>query len=282
MRSMSMSQFRGNIGGKDVEMRNRTPGTDFRFGRLKLERRPDPSLRREWRTHWDETVQCSWPPEDIVIENFRDYVGKRALSLARVGLERVEPFTSSFLDGIAIRETMRDIVERRVHVREERRLPGAVGALVLIFEEDDFGDRYPWRTTWMAEHHNESTLAFYATDYMQGMVGPGIARAHYGGCMLVYPPRLVPDVWDDLRFERAKTPSERLLLAAIYWTEEHYVVHVAARRASEEVRDEARRRGRHILHLPLSTFSSNTLERLRRVHVLNGHQVRTWAHRFIH
>ena len=145
-----MNHVRGGIDGHDVEMRNRTPGTDFRFGTLKLEMRPDLRQRREWRTHWDEAMQCSWPPEDIVIENFRDYVGKRALSLARVGRTRVEPFTSSFLDGIAIRETMRDIVERRVHVQEERRLPGAVGGLVLIFEEDDFGERYPWRTTWMA------------------------------------------------------------------------------------------------------------------------------------
>ena len=99
--------------------------------------------------------------------------------------------------------------------------------------------------------------------------------------MLVFPPRVIPDVWDDLRFERARTPSERLLLAATYWTQDHFIVHVAARRASDECRAEARSRGRHIIHLPLSTFNSTTLERLRRVHVLNGHSVRTWAHRFI-
>ena len=133
----------------------------------------------------------------------------------------------------------------------------------------------------MAEHHNESTLAFYATDFMEDIVGPGVGRSHYGGYLLVFPPVPFPDVWDDLRFERARTPSERLLLAGIYWSRDHFVVHVGGRSPAEAVKREANSRGKHVLHLPLSTFSSTTLERLRRFHVLNGHQVRSWAQRFI-
>ncbi|MEE8143182.1 MAG: hypothetical protein V3T77_08780 [Planctomycetota bacterium] len=267
--------------GVEVPLWCRTPGTAFQYGQLKLERPPDLRRRQEWLKGWNSLSQCSWPPEDLVIESFRDYVGKRALSLARVEMTRSEPFSTSFLDGIDIRETMRDVKERKIYVKEEPRVPGAVGALVLIFEEDDFGVRFPWRTTWMAEHQNESTLAFYATNYMENVIGPGIARAHYGGCMLVFPPIWLPDIWDDLRFERARTPSERLLLAAIYWGRDHFVVHVARRPPSAAVKKEAQRRDKHILHLPLSTFSSVTLERLRRVHVLNGREVRTHAHKFI-
>ncbi|MEM7262308.1 MAG: hypothetical protein AAF488_09995, partial [Planctomycetota bacterium] len=271
----------GLLDGEEVKLNCRLPGTPFHIGRLRLERRPDFNRRQKLRERWDESVQCSWPPEDIVIENFRDYVGKRALSLARIGLTRSEPFTTSFLDGIDIRATMRDVVERRIHVREEPRVPGDVGALVIIFEEDDFGEAFPWRTTWMAEHPNESTLAFYATDYHDQLIGPGIARAHYGGCLLIFPPIGIPDIWNDMRFERARTPSERLLLAALYWSRDRYVVQVSARPPRPEVKEEATRRGRHLLHLPLSTFGATTLERIRRVHVLNGQQVRTWAHRFI-
>ena len=82
----------------------------------------------------------------------------------------------------------------------------------------------------MAEHKNESTLSFYATNFMEDIIGPGIGRAYYGGCMLVFPPIWIPDVWEDMRFERAKTPSERLLLAAIYHSSDYFVVHVAKKR----------------------------------------------------
>ncbi|MGE3164840.1 MAG: hypothetical protein AB7O52_08035 [Planctomycetota bacterium] len=272
---------RADLDGYETVVRSRAPGTDFTYGRLRLERRPDLRRRRQYEVQWDPHRQCSWPPEDLVIENFRDYVGRRALSLAKVAVARSEPFTTSYLDGLDLRASLRDVVERRVFVREEPRTPGGVGALVMVFEEDDFGERYPWRSTWMAENHNESTLAFYATDFMQDILGPGVARARYGGCMLIFPPIGIPDVWGDLRFERARTPSERLLLAAIYWAQDHFVVHVGGRPPSDGVKAEARRRSKHILHLPLTTFSSSTLERLRRVHVLNGQEVRSWAKWFI-
>lgn len=267
--------------GQRLTLRNRLPGTAFQYGRLRLERRPDPAHSRRWRRLWDPSRQCSWPPEDLVIENFRDYVGRRALSLARVARRRVVPFTTSLLDGVDFRATLRDVVERRIWVRDEPRLPGGIGALVLVFEEDDFGERFPWRATWYAEHAQESTLAFYATDYLQDVIGSGVARAWYGGCLLLFPPLLIPDVWEDLRFERARTPSERLLLAGLYHARDRFVVHVGRRPPSPAVRREAERRRRHILHLPLSTFSPRHLERIRRVHVLNGRDVRSWARWFV-
>lgn len=269
------------VGVHAAEMRNRYPGTAFTYGRLSLEERLDPRRQKDFRQQWDPSRHCSWPPEDIVIEDFRDYVGKRALSLAKVARSHSEPFTTSYLDGLDIRATLRDVVDQRIFVREEPSTPGAVGALVVIFEEDDFGERYPWRSTWMAEHHNESTLSFYATNYLDELIGPGIARAHYGGCSLIFPPVGIPDIWDDLRFERARTPSERLLLAAIYWAKDYYVVHVGHKPPAPQVQAEAQRRKKHVLHLPLSTFSTRTLERLRRFHVLNGQEVRSWAQGFI-
>ena len=278
---VAMNDRSAVLGDEAVEARSRVPGVAFEYGRLQLERVPDARRRKEWLSGWDPGLQCSWPPEDLVIENFRDYIGRRALSLARVALARVEPFTASLLDGIDFRETLRDLTQGKIWVRDEPPVPGAVGALVLIFDEDEFGERFPWRATWLAEHHNESTLAFYATDFRDSLIGPGIARASYGGCMLVYPPRSVPDIWHDLRFERARRPSERLLLAALYYSEDRFVVHVAKQPPSHGVRREARRRNKHILHLPLSTFSRRTLERVRRFHVLNGQHVRSYAQRFV-
>lgn len=259
----------------------RTPGESAEWRPLPLHRRPDRRNRELWKRGWDMSRHCSWPPEDVVIENFRDYVARRALGLAGLSLVRTEPFTSSFKDGIALRETLRDWHRRRIHVKEEPRVAGDVGALVLIFEEDDFGTRFPWRTTWMAEHEDESTLAFYSTDPEDDIVGPGVGRIFYGGCMFLFPPMPIPDVWDDLRFEQARRPSERLLLAAIWYGRDRYVAYAGPTPPSPEAKQQAAALGKHIVYLPLSSFSSTTLERLRRAHVLNGHEVRSWADRFI-
>ena len=110
---------------------------------------------------------------------------------------------------------------------------------------------------------------------------PGIGRARYGGCLFLYPPILIPDVWEDLRFERARRPSERLLLAALAWSRDRFVAYVANRPPSPEARATAEAMGRHIVHLPLSSFSARTLEKARKVHVLNGQFVRSWAAQFI-
>lgn len=276
---MSVPDLAGEHG--PCQARTRTPGEQREWRPLPLRRRPDRRNRALWKRGWNPNSHCSWPPEDVVIENFRDYVSQRALGLAGLSHLRTEPFTSSFKDGIALRETLRDWHRRRIHVKEEPRVAGDVGALVMIFEEDHDGTRFPWRTTWMAEHDNESTLAFYSTDPQADIVGPGIGRIFYGGCMFLFPPLPIPDVWDDLRFEQARYPSERLLLAAIWHSADKYVAYAAAAPPSPEARKHAAAMGKHVIYIPLSSFSSTTLEKLRRAHVLNDRQVRSWADRFI-
>lgn len=271
----------GSDDGPDEEWIPRAPGEQRSLKRIRLEDRPPPWDQKRWRTAWDPYQQCSWPPEDVVIENLRAYVSSRCLSMAGLDRQRTEEFSASFQDGLAIRETLRDLARRKIHVKIEPRIPGRVGAVVIIFDEDDAGTRYPWRTTWMAEHAEESTLAFYATSPQDDLVGPGVARAYYGGCMFVFPPLLIPDIWDDLRFEKARRPSERLLLAALCYSRERFVAYVSSRPPSREARSTAEALGKHVIQLPLSSFSARTLERVRRVHVLNGRVVRSWAARFI-
>lgn len=271
----------GKVGEEVSRMTSRTPGARRELRPIKLRGRPPEFDQRVWRTVWNPYQSCSWPPEDVVIETFRSYLSSRALALAGIDRVKVEEFTCSMKDGLAVRETLRDLPLGKLYVKEEPRVPGRVGAVVMIFEEDDFGERYPWRLTWMAEHENESTLAFYATDFARDLVGPGVGRATYGGCMLLYPPMPIPDVWDDLRFERARTPSERLLLAALWYTPDRFVAYLAEKPPAPELQESAARLGKHIVYLPISTLSKGTVEKIRRFHVLNGHQVRSWAARFI-
>jgi hypothetical protein len=272
---------RARIGDEISRVTPRTPGDWRTLRRVKLVDKPPRVDRELWRSVWNPLASCSWPPEDLVVENLRAYVSNRTLALAGIDRVRTEEFSSSLKDGLAIRETLRDLPLRKIHVKVEPRVPGKVGAVVIVFEEDDDGTRFPQRMTWMAEHEQESTLAFYATNFLDDMVGPGIGRARYGGCMFLYPPVPIPDVWDDLRFEKARRPSERLLLAALFHARDRFVAYVSKRPPSPEILATARLFHRHVVHLPLSTFSSRTLEKIRRFHVLNGRVVRSWAARFV-
>ncbi|MSP15080.1 MAG: hypothetical protein EXR73_00465 [Myxococcales bacterium] len=272
---------RARIGDAVARITTRAPGDWRTLKRVRLHDKPPKIDRERWRSVWNPHASCSWPPEDILIENLRAYVSNRTLSLAGIDRVRTEEFSSSLKDGLAIRETLRDLPLGKIHVKIEPRVPGKVGAVVLVFEEDDAGTRFPLRMTWMAEHQQESTLAFYATDPLADLVGPGIGRARYGGCMFLFPPIAIPDIWDDLRFEKARRPSERLLLAALFHAKDRFVAYVAAKPPRPELVATAKRLRHHIVHLPLSTFSARTLARLRRVHVLNGQVVRSWAARFI-
>jgi hypothetical protein len=278
---LEMTRKRGRVRGEVADLISRVPGEARELKALRLEARPPKLRRNAWRTAWNPFTSCSHVPEDVVIENFRSYISSRTLSMAGLDLVRTEEFTSSLKDGLALRETLRDLVRGKIHVKEEPRVPGKVGAVVMIFEEDDDGTRYPWRSTWMAEHEEESTLAFYATNFFEDMVGPGIGRARYGGCMMIFPPIPIPDVWDDLRFEKARRPSERLLLAALAHSSEMYIAHVSNKPPAAELQRTAARLGKHVVYLPLSGFSSHMLEKLRRFHVLNHRRVRSWASRYI-
>ena len=61
----------------------------------------------------------------------------------------------------------------------------------MLFDSPADPRDYPWRITWHAEHHDESTLSFFATNFMKDIVGPGIAAASYGGAMFLFPPRSI-------------------------------------------------------------------------------------------
>ena len=242
-----------------------------------VERRPG-----EWKEAWRGINVCSFPPEDIVVEGFGRFVMKKALRILAEDLRRVEPFLASMKDGIDLRETIRHWYEGRIYVREDRPVTGKVGSVVVIFDEDEGPEeRYPWKLTWHGEHDQESDMAFYATRVGEVVVGPGISRCHYGGFMLTYPPMRVYDVWDDPLFDFSRTKPERLLLAGIDYSLEKYVVYVAKRPPSELAKRFAAHQGKKVIYLPMGQFSPTLLKKIQTFHVLEGHHVRLYAHKYI-
>jgi hypothetical protein len=244
-------------------------------------RRQDERWPGEWLAGFDGETICSFPPEDLVVEDFGRYLRRRGKSVLSEERARTVPFTTSILDGIDVRETIRSWHEGRIMVRELGRSPGEVGSVVVVFDEDREDERYPHLQTWHGEHEQESDMAFYCTDPLQGVVGPGICRVAYGGFLLSYPPRRLGDVWADPDYRLAESKAEVLLLAALDYCAEPVVVYVAARPPRPVLQRLAVRVGLKVLYLPLGSLSPTTLRRVRRMHILSGQDKRTAARDYI-
>lgn len=275
------SENRGQLNDKPIELKRRLVQPQKFYKNIKLEKRPDRLDRKKWRQAWDDRRAVSWPAEDEMIEGFADYVRKRALKMTAISMLRAEEFSASLMDGLHLKETLRNSHLNKIYVKVEPKVTGNVGAVVVIFEEDQEDGRFPWKITWYAEHDNESTLSFYATHFQNHLVGPGIAQALYGGAMFLYPPQSIPDVWLDPQLKSAGSSEERLLFGAAIHSEEKFVAYVAPKPPSKRMKEFCRRHNKKLIYLPLTSFSRATLWKMRTFHVLNGREVRSWAARYI-
>ena len=262
-------------------MVSRLPGQSLSWRSCELRPRPPKEERTRWRQRWDPFGMCSWPPEDDRIESFHRHVRDQAKAMIGADLARTEKFTTSVRDGIDIRETLRNWHTGELYVKVVPPSRGSIDTVVFLFDLPADPELYTNRTTWYAEHAEESTLAFYATDPMKNMVGPGIAQAQYGGAMFIFPPRAIPDVWTDQRFNFTDTLEERLLAAAFLHSQDKHVAVVSPRMPAASWRRLARKYGRKIVHLPLKRFGGQLLDRLRTFHVLNGKEIRSYAADYI-
>lgn len=267
--------------GDTVSVVSRLPGQPMTWRSLELRRKPDPKDLERWKTKWNPFAQCSWPPEDNLIESFRTRVVDRAKALIGADLARSEKFSTSFKDGIDIRETLRHWYDQDIYVKV---MPPSVGSLdccVMLFDIPADPREYPWRTTWFAEHKEESTLAFFATNFAEEVVGPGIALATYGGSMFLFPPVAIPDIWQDPRLNFVDSLEERLVAAACLHSRERQIALLSPKPPNAMFRKIARRFRKQLVHIPLSSFNEAMVQQLRMVHVLNGHEVRSFAEHFI-
>lgn len=267
--------------GTVVDLKNRLSGPAVTWRTCQLRPRAERRQQMQWRMRWDPYRQCSWPPEDVAIEKFRTHVKDRALSIIGTDLARNEKFTTSLMDGLDIRETLRNWHTGDLYVKVLPPTRGSLDCVVMLFDYPADPRDYPWRTTWMAEHHDESTLALFATDFRQEMVGPGIGMSTYGGAVFLFPPRPIPDIWTDRRLDFCTTLEDRLLAAACLHSHERHIALLSHVTPGAGWRRLAKRYGKKLVHVPLSHFSQATVQQLRLVHVLNGRQVRSYAADFI-
>ncbi len=276
------------VDGSELDLGTRKVRFRRRFFRVKqrpvavpVRRHPAPDDPEEWLRGFDAEGICSYPPEDLVIEDYGRFLQARAVSILSAENRRVEPFSSSLLDGIDLRETLRNLHEDRIYVEERGRAPGEAGAVAVIFDPDPTHERFPFAMTWLGEHDQESDMAFYSTPPGEQVVGPGIMRATYGGFILTQPRGRLMDVWTDPDYRLARDKAELLVMAAVDYSLEKIVVHVAATPPAERLRRYAAAQTKRLVHIPLASLSPVTLKKVRVLHILAGHDKRAVARQYV-
>jgi hypothetical protein len=265
---------------KRIRLRRRLPSVKRRLRPVGLKPRKKEKIPGEWASQLDGNSICSYPPEDLVIEDYGRFLKKKGKGILSEERSRTEPFTTSLLDGIDLRETIRNWHEGKIYVRQFQKIAGEVGSVIVIFDEDR-DNRYYYMTTWLGEHQNESDMAFYSTFPFDNLVGPGIGRGEYGGFLMSLPARRMFDVWQDPDYDFAESKSERLLLAGLDYSLERFVVYVAAKPPRSVFRSIAARSGRTIIYIPIGQLSPVALKKIRVVHVLDGYDKRKAAKEYI-
>jgi len=270
-----------DLGTRRVRFRRRFFRVKQRARLVPVRQRPTPDHPEDWLKGFDGNGLCSFPPEDLVIEDYGRYLRQKAVGILSAERTRTEPFVTSLLDGIDIRETLRHVEDDRVWVRELGRAPGQAGSVVVIFDRDLDGVRFPYLMTWLGEHDDESDMAFYSTHPSEQVVGPGILRAAYGGFLMTVPRGRLYEVWRDPDYQEAREKAEVLLMAGVDYSQEKLVVHVAAQAPADRLHRYAASRGKKIVHIPLGSLSQTTLKKIRGLHILVGRDKRAVAGDYI-
>ncbi|MHA1584002.1 MAG: hypothetical protein ACTSVU_06545 [Promethearchaeota archaeon] len=273
--------------GKFFKLRRSLP-IKFQKMKLPLKPRPEEKKKGEWRTIWNKNGWnlVSHIPEDLFEENYFRHVRKRALGIVKDQNLHIHEFKSTMMDGIAIRETLRNwVINQKIYVKEERTIRSSVDAVVIIFDRDEVIEpKYLHTMMWYAEHEKESDLAFYSTIPGQELVGPGISRIELGGVVSFFPPRGVPDIWTrefEINYPFAKNKADRLLLAAILFAQKKFITYSAKSKPSSKFYSLAAYIGIKIIYLPLDHFNPVSLHSLRNLHIIAGKKARSFAERFI-
>ncbi len=264
-----------------VSMTSRLPGPPTQWHSLELNRRPQKLDQRQWKMRWNPYQQCSWPDEDTRIESFRNRVIERAQGMIGADLARTEKFTTSMMDGIDLRETLRHWYDGSLYVKVQPPTIGHLDAAVMLFDNEPDPREYSWRATWFAEHDQESTLAFFATPFQKEMLGPGVAVSTYGGAMFLFPPRHIADIWEDELLDFTDTLEQRLVAAACLHSQARHIALLSWSAPGLALKKIAKLFKKALVHVPLSHFSDSVVQQLRTFHVLNGQHVRSYAAHFI-
>jgi len=274
--------------GRYIRLRRHHPYPYDKNKKVPLKGRPEEQYPGEWRDQWEDGKwdTVSYPPEDIIEEDYFAFIRNKAIKNLKTQRVKIEEFKASLMDGIAIKETIRNwAFKQKIYVRNEQQLQGKIDTIVVIFDEDEGEpEKYPYRLDWWAEHDKESDLSLYATSPGDYLIGPGISHVEIGGLVSFFPAPRIPGIWRyyyDYVFRDTKNKAERLLKAGILYSREKYIAYVAAKPPRKYFYSLAGIKHREIVFIPLDRFNKESLKTIKHVHILAGRDKRKIAHNYI-
>lgn len=237
--------------------------------------------------HGNHPYSCSFPEEDVFMEEFSFALRKQASEKVR-GLEtRSHELTTSLEDGLDLRQSIRQWHQGKLFVREEVNLAKAdIGAIVFRFESglnpEKVEEVYSWHAFWQAEAHDNSHLLFYATPFQNALIGPGVAKSEFGGFAVLPLTSIAFDPWNDPYIRSlCKTPAEALVLASALATKERSLLYISPEPPPKELALLVKRSGKSIVFQRLDECPPDKVRRLRTFHILAEAGVRAYAQKYI-
>ncbi|MBD3193533.1 MAG: hypothetical protein GF317_00655 [Candidatus Lokiarchaeota archaeon] len=276
--------------GRYVKLRRKHPYYYEKNDTIPMKERPEEKYPGEWTQEWEEGQRniVSYPPEDLVEEDYFAFIRRKALKNLSDQRIKIEEFKSSIMDGIAIRETLRNWgIKNKIFVKNKQQIQGKVDTIIVIFDDEEPLDKkYPYNLTWYAEHDKESNMAFYATNPGKYLIGPGISHVEVGGLLSIFPPDYnFPDLFSgyfDYQFKDTNNKAERLLKAGILYSREKFIVYIGKQPPKKYFYSLAGVKHRTLIYIPLDDFSKESLKTIKHIHLLAGREKRHIAHQYIH
>jgi hypothetical protein len=282
---LKMEGEEGEAEGEKLVLRLRLPPTmreSLEEGELELSEPSEELEEGSWEQRWEiGEHHVSHLPQDGKLEAFFEYLRNKARKILSDQQVRTHELQASLMDGLDLRETLRNVALGKIYVKEQLPAIGDVGPVVVIFHKPGEEGQYPHERMWYAEHAGESDLALYSTEPGVNFDGPGISRCQYGGVLSLYPPTGRAWVWGNPRYHGTGSRAETLLKAAIDLSRKPIVAYVAAQGPSADMLSLATSRNVHIMYIPLDTLSADQLKRVRTFHVLADREIRPLAPMYI-
>ena len=155
-----------NLSGEEVWLRTRKLRIRRRLPRMKqrlkptgLKARKREKFQGEWAQQTNGQSICSYPPEDLVIENYGRFLKRYAKSKLSEERARVEPFLSFTLWNRSARNHSQ-LAGRQALCPRIGKVLRRSWRVNCVFDEDR-QDRYRYLTTWLGEHQNESNMLLF-------------------------------------------------------------------------------------------------------------------------
>jgi len=273
--------------GRKIELKRKMPDYSFsvlpenKWIELKIIKKKEDKLPENYISDWFFFGFYSHLPEDKILEGFLTRI-KDKIQNDYYQEHKIHPFEGDIMDGLEIRESIRNFYKKQLFVKEIRKQKVNIGAWILLFDEDLSFEKYPWAMSLSAEHHNESDISFYATNPLLHPVSREIIRAEYGALLAIKPPleegrKIILDDIDVVD----KMRLYQLMNIAIECNQENGILYVADKPPSDYFKKLAESKKQKIYYLPLSSLSTRNLRRLRTFHLLKSKSTRKIADDYI-